>query len=194
MKYIDTGRKNKETNNWAFMIEPENLMAERHNALPLKTDNISGKQTDSFLTDIVGIFQYMIGNTDWSISKLHNVKLIALENGTIIPVPYDFDYSGFVDTKYSVPNEELGLSNVTERLFRGYCRIPGSYENSIEIFNAHKEDIYSEISDLELLDEKHKKPLIKYMDDFYKIVNDPKLLKRKIYDACELQHKHMHYQ
>ena len=29
MRYIDTGRKNKVTENWAFMIEPEALLAER---------------------------------------------------------------------------------------------------------------------------------------------------------------------
>ena len=30
MTYVDTGRKNKVTEGWAFMIEPKHMLAERH--------------------------------------------------------------------------------------------------------------------------------------------------------------------
>ena len=49
----------------------------------------------------VGIFEYMIGNTDWALSVLHNIKLLELPDAHRIYVPHDFDYSGFVGTDYA---------------------------------------------------------------------------------------------
>ncbi len=62
MKYIDTGRKNKETNSWAFMIEPEDMMAERLGVLSVKSDEMSMRFTDTLMMDVLALFQYMIGN------------------------------------------------------------------------------------------------------------------------------------
>ena len=38
LKYVDTGRKNKMTEDWGFIIEPEDMMAERNNAMAIKSD------------------------------------------------------------------------------------------------------------------------------------------------------------
>lgn len=190
--YKDIQEKDKEVTRYGFLIEDNDIMAKRNKGKISEVNMSHQDRCERNTLDLFTIFQYMIGNTDWSISKQHNVKLIALENGTIIPVPYDFDYCGLVDAKYAVPSEELGLGDVRERLFRGYCRISGTYEKKVEIFNAHKEEMYDEIYGLDLLDEKYKKTIIKYLDEFYKVINDPKLLERKIYDACGLNHTHLH--
>jgi hypothetical protein len=75
------------------------------------------------------LFQHMLANHDWSMRAgpvgkacCHNAELIgALAPGRTIPVPYDFDFSGFVDPPYATPPAELDLSDVRERLYRGYC-------------------------------------------------------------------------
>ena len=42
-------------------------------------------------------FQYMIANTDWSLSNKHNLELVKVPaRDKVIALPYDFDYSGFV--------------------------------------------------------------------------------------------------
>ena len=136
----------------------------------------------------------MIGNVDWWMAKpvVHNVKLIYMEGKPVIPVPYDFDYCGSINAKYATPPEELPMASVRERYFRGYCRIPGTYENIVALFNEKQEEIYDVYRNFELLDEKTKNVILKYYDGFYKIVNDPKQLERKIYDHCELSHTHLH--
>ena len=192
--YIDINNKGKEVKRYGFLIEDDDIMAERNR----------GKMTEMLMSnhdccerntlDIFTIFQYMIGNTDWWIGKstIHNVKLVFMDNGTVIPVPYDFDYCGLVDAKYAIPQEELQITNVKQRLSRDYCRLPGTYEGVIDKYNEHKEAIYAEINNFDALDEKYRKIAIKYIDDFYEVVDDPKQLKRKIYDMCEVNHTHLH--
>jgi hypothetical protein len=73
----------------------------------------------------------MLGNHDWSMRAgpkgdfcCHNAKLIGasgLATGTVVPIPYDFDFSGFVDPPYATPPEELHINDVRQRYFRGYC-------------------------------------------------------------------------
>ena len=70
----------------------------------------------------MSIFQYMIGNLDWSVLKSHNIALFRREDGTIIPLPFDFDYSGLVNAEYAVPPKALHLYSIRVRKYRGFCR------------------------------------------------------------------------
>jgi len=190
--YKDINEKDKEVNRLGFLIEDNDIMAERNGGKISEIVLSNQDRCERSTLDLLTIFQFMIGNTDWSIAKQHNVKLIVMEKGVTIPVPYDFDYCGFVDAKYAAPPEQLAIESVKERIFRGYCRLPGTYEKVVDIFNEHKEEMYSEINDLDLLDERYKKVSVKYLDAFYKLVNDPKQLERRVYNMCELNHAHLH--
>ncbi|HET7606029.1 MAG TPA: hypothetical protein VFK28_08175 [Sphingomicrobium sp.] len=75
------------------------------------------------------LFQHMIANHDWSIRAgpagsdcCHNAELIGpLGPGTAIAIPYDFDFSGYVNAPYAMPPEQLHISSVRQRVYRGYC-------------------------------------------------------------------------
>ena len=75
-----------------------------------------------------GVFEYLIANLDWAMQAgppgddcCHNSRLIG--GGTsLVPVPYDFDFSGFVDAPYAVPPEQVRVSSVRQRHYRGFCR------------------------------------------------------------------------
>jgi hypothetical protein len=75
------------------------------------------------------LFQDMIANHDWSMRAgpvgkdcCHNAELMGpLAPGATIPVPYDFDFSGFVDAPYATPPEQLHIGSVRQRAYRGYC-------------------------------------------------------------------------
>jgi hypothetical protein len=75
------------------------------------------------------LFQHMIANHDWSMRAgpagkqcCHNAELIGpLAAGSVVPIPYDFDFSGFVDPSYATPPDVLNISSVRERVYRGYC-------------------------------------------------------------------------
>lgn len=76
-----------------------------------------------------GLFQHMLANHDWSMRAgpvgsdcCHNGELIGpLGPGTAIVIPYDFDFSGFVNAPYATPPEALHIGSVRQRVYRGYC-------------------------------------------------------------------------
>src|ERR1041385_40117 len=108
---------------------------------------------------IVDIFQYMVGNTDWSVPNYHNIKLIRKKNADDSPpyvIPYDFDYCGLVNAYYAVPAEILGIEKVTDRKYRGFPRSMEELQQAISIFNKQKENIYKLITGFEPLPEKNK--------------------------------------
>ena len=67
----------------------------------------------------LAVFEYLIGNTDWSVPYQHNIRLLtvpAIKNP--VPVPYDFDQAGLVEAFYALPSENIGVASVRERVYR----------------------------------------------------------------------------
>jgi len=187
IKYVDTGRENKENTEWAFLIEPENVLAERLNAYPIKMDKMSHNYTDTLNATIMVFFQYMIANTDFSLTGRHNLKLIKLKDFTkpsIIPIPYDFDFSGLVNTYYALPSEDLGIKSVTERYYRGLCRSDDIYIQVIDLYLEKKTEIFSFILTCDFLDKKTKKYVISFIEDFYNEIGKPDFIEKKVKSTC----------
>jgi len=192
--YQDQGKEKLLTERFGFMIEDIDHLARR----------LGGKEIDNLLPnhdmcdrtslDRFMIFQYLIGNTDWWIAKpvMHNVKLITIDSSPPIPIPYDFDYCGLVDADYATTDEKLPITAVTQRYFRGYCRRPGSYEKTLQVFIERKEKIYNLIQDFPYISETTRKVALKYFDSFYKIIEDPKQVIKRFYDDCSINHDHLH--
>lgn len=129
----------------------------------------------------LALFQYMIGNTDWSVPYRHNIKLMYQES-TIkpVPVPYDFDYTGIVMPPYAKPPAERGISSVRQRVFRGYTFPEEVYAELVPFFNSRKTAIYQLYHNNVLLDKKYRNQTIRYLDDFYAILNNPRRFDKHI--------------
>jgi len=188
MKYIDTSRKDRLTENWAFLIEPESMLAERLDMIPVKIDNVSITQTDTLWTSNMSIFQYLIGNADYSVAGRHNVKLLKYNDYTkpnVIPVPYDFDYTGMVNAHYAVPGDNLGISSVRERYFLGPCRTAEHYREIIDSFISRKEDILELVESFNYLSEADRKNVGSYLEEFFNSSNDDRYLRNSILSTCQ---------
>jgi hypothetical protein len=192
--YEDINEAGKPVTRYGFLIEDDDHMAARIGGKPTDVILANHDRCERTSLDIFTIFQYMIGNTDWWMARptTHNVLLVALPNGNIIPIPYDFDYSGLVDASYAVPDEKLNIKEVTERVFRGYCRFPGTYEKAAELYLSKKNEILSVIENFELLPEVQRKLMIKYLEAFYRDIENPSTFNTKINKACELDHDHLY--
>jgi len=187
MKYVDTGRKNKVTEGWAFIIEPEEMLAERVGAVAIKKDDLSMTLMKPGDMDLAAMFMYMIGNCDYSITGRHNMKILGMPgfgSEGYTPVPYDFDYSGIVDASYAVPGENLGISSVTERYYLGACRDDEAYLAAIEQITRHKDEILKLANEFEYLDPKHKKSLISYLEGYFEATGSDHQLKLSIQSTC----------
>ena len=187
VKYVDTGRKNKEYDTWGFFIEPEDLLAERLDALPVKLDYLGLSQTDPEVTGIMTVFNYLIGNADYSVTSRHNVKLLRLKDlGKMnpVPVPYDFDYSGLVNAHYAIPGDNLGITSVTQRYFLGPCRSEEDFRQIFSYFFGKKEEIYQLIESFEYLDERERNWAIAYLDEFFSNAGNPGYIQKNILKTC----------
>jgi hypothetical protein len=187
MKYIDTGRKNKETSSWAFMIEPESMMAERLGATSIKSDVVSMRYCDTLMMDVVAFYMYMIGNADYSVAGRHNLKLIRRPDPTrplAVPVPYDFDYAGVINANYAIPGENLGLTSVTERYYLGLCRDDHRYLTAIDQIQRNKDNMLEIVESFPYLDEKSRKAMIRYLDEYFSEAEKPEKLLQNIKSTC----------
>ena len=134
----------------------------------------------------------MIGNVDWAVtggpkdSCCHNSKLIGASE-TKMPkygIPYDFDSSGLVNAHYASPPAELHLSNIRQRLYRGFCPFNSNLPQSVELFNEKKPDILALFENNAHLTDKNRKTAISYIEKFYEIINNPKKIEKLIIDKC----------
>jgi len=171
INYINTYKKSKPIVSYGFFIEPVPSLTERIKCIEVEAINLTQKNIQPEYMDRAAIFNYMIGNTDWSVPNQHNLKVFTIpgsptpELGMVIP--YDFDYSGMVNAHYAVPAEGLKISSVRDRIYLGVCRERGDYESAIREFAEKKDAFYRVIREFKYLDEKTKKDMMRYLDEFY---------------------------
>jgi hypothetical protein len=193
--YVDTGGKEDPFTRLGFLIEDEDHLAKRMGGIIVERELVSQDLCYQPILDKLVVYQYFIGNTDWWVPNLHNLKLVSGESGIRpVSIPYDFDYAGVINTSYSTPHESLPIKSVRERYFRGYCRMKGTYEKILEQFIILKPEIYNLYQKSPYLNDKKKKSILKYYDAFYKIIENPNAVKTIFYDKCPLKHKHLHQQ
>ncbi|GAA4428554.1 hypothetical protein GCM10023188_12870 [Pontibacter saemangeumensis] len=182
VEYEDVKSKRKEETKFAFLIEDDNEMARRNKGRIVPKElalGMEGTEMKSMAT--LAVFQYMIGNTDWSVPYRHNIKLLSLDSlRAPYPVPYDFDYSGIVAPPYAIPPPELGISSVRQRLYRGYDFPEPVYAEVISTFKAKRAAIYDLYRNFPYLEKSTQRMTLKFLDDFYEIITDPKDFDRQI--------------
>lgn len=187
VNYSDSRGKMKAYSQYAFILEDVDDMAARNDCKASKKVAFAVDETDPALMNKVDIFEYMIGNTDWSVPANHNIKMIypiKNEKAKMLPIPYDFDNSGLVNAYYAIPSEIIGTTAVTQRVYRGYTRTLAEVQKTLDIFRAKKESIFSIINSFELLKPKTKKEMIDYLDDFYKVLNSESRVKSIFIDKA----------
>ncbi len=175
LTYKDSKGKKKPFTGYSFLVENVDAMAKRNYCKEWKKGPVYTEMTDRNQMTMVAVFQYMVGNTDWSIPNNHNIKLIYSKKDSIAKpyvVPYDFDYTGLVNADYAIPNSELEIETVVQRLYRGFPRTMDELQDIFEVYNKQKENIYTMIKNFAPLSDRNKKEIIYYLDDFYKIIND----------------------
>ena len=179
--YVDSASGRTTATRYGFILEDDDDMALRNGGRQTDLKGAKAGDLDAFTDAIVGLFEYMIGGTDWSVSGLHNIQLVVQETGAIRAVAYDFDWSGAVNANYAKPDYRLPITSVRQRLFRGYCVPAGEFNRAIALFNEKKPAIYALYSDHvgRLMNPDVVRRTLEYFDDFYRTINNPR-------DAAEL--------
>ncbi len=180
IEYDDNKDKIKPFSQYAFVIEDVDDMAKRNQCKEKEGVRILSNSVNREQGTILYLFQYMIGNTDWSIPFYHNMKLIVNKNDTLsipFPVAYDFDISGLVDPPYGGPPPDLGITKLTERLYRGYPRTEDELDIAIKKYLDKEEAIYSLINNFSLLTTSNRKEMINFLKEFFTEIKNKKRVK-----------------
>lgn len=183
--YADSGTGKVVTTRYAFLEEEPAAVAHRVGGMLIKEKGGGPGDLEPGAAVIFWVFQYLIGNTDWAISALHNVELIGTDLG-YVPIAYDFDFSGAVNTRYATVDPSLPIKRVRDRIYRGYCLPEEMYDSTFALFKAKKDSIYALYRDPigRLLLGDRAKETLEYFDDFYATISNPRDAKREIIGRC----------
>jgi hypothetical protein len=184
--YFDTSTGKKVFEKYSFFTEDKNRVAERNNAF-VKEVLVRAADLNRENFKKMSVFEYMIGNTDWYFTLGHNIIILQPNDTALAPyaVPYDFDLSGFVDARYADPKPGSEMAPNKQRIYKGLCYSSGEFDEIFKFFRDLKPEFESEINNLNLLSKSSKKQLNKYLDYFYSVIDNNKLVRREFLDACE---------
>lgn len=191
IRYVDTSRPGREPLvRHAFAIESLEAFAERVGGEEVRVQGIARSRLDVEHIATVFVFQYLIGNTDWSLVTArgdefccHNGELLD-KDGRLYFIPYDFDFAGLVNAKYAKPQPEMGIRTVRKRRYRGYCI------DNLDLGVAIRRAVEASPAIIELLrglpdaDGDAGADRIRYVERFVEEARDVDGLARKFERAC----------
>lgn len=168
------------TEAYGFLIENNEEMADRLEGELIEQELEKLTAIDEKQYNLMTVFQYMIGNTDWNMSKQHNIKLLDIaDRAALTPVPYDFDYSGMVNASYALPSEKLPIKSVRERFFQWRGKQTDQLHQTLALYQEKKEVLYDLVINFEPLSMESRLDMLSYLDSFYKnMPHAPRLASR----------------
>ncbi len=176
----------------AFFIESDEELAARLGMARVKSRAIDPPQLDVAPLTILTLFQFMIGNTDWSVQRgpgdeacCHNGKVLGPPGSqdSLVVIPYDFDQAGLINAKYAMPNDALPIRSVRQRWYRGFCISNAHLERTIALFRDRRPAIEALFVDSPAGPSADKAAL-KYLQSFYRIIDDPKKTQQELIGRC----------
>ncbi len=170
--YKNTGNSFKKMTQFGIIIEDAESMASRNNCHTMSQKVIPLDSLHSNQEKITSVFQYMIGNADWSYAMARNTELIQQENGVIMPVPYDFDYAGLVSAPYARANAALGQKTVLDRVYLGNVTDYEGLRTIFTYFGNKRKELVSTIDNFKELDSDVRKEMLDYLEEFFEVTYD----------------------
>lgn len=166
--YKDT-ESNQELVKYGILLEDIDELAARKASM--ECDECFGLSTVAFQQENLrthAMFQYMIGNVDWSIPMSRNLKILKpVDGGLNTVVPYDFDFSGIVNVGYAVPARDIGQEKVGERVYLGAELNSSELQSTIQLFKSRQGRFEAMVSDFDLLSRNDRREILEYLQSFY---------------------------
>ncbi len=193
INYVDTDGHSKLDGelSYGFALEPKAQLRKRVGGQWAKIPGIKMSQVAEPQAALVFVFQYLIGNTDWSFvtaegddACCHNGELLNIDDKLNV-IPYDFDLAGLVNAAYAKPDPSLRLRSVTKRVYRGYCGVgQEALRDAIQTVNSKREDILAVLNQIPGYSDKDRKNSIEYLDKFFKLARDEEKLLKSFERSC----------
>jgi hypothetical protein len=192
--YVETGSSSVRIHRRGFLVEGIDELAARNGLKQVKTPKIEHGQLDPVATARSDLFQYMIGNQDWSdvagpagTHCCHNVNLLgktAADLNGLVPVARDFDSSGWVNPPYALPPTNVPIRTVRQRFYRGYCQFNEQVKSAAQDMLAKRAALLDVVSGAPGLTSRAKNSATKYLQEFFDEISEPARLQEHILGRC----------
>ena len=185
--YAETNGGKEPYTKLGILFEDVDDMAARAEMRELPVPRQMFRYVDQPQLLFMSMFQYMIGNVDYSILALHNVIMLDDAKMVRYTVPYDFDYSGLVNAHYAIPAKGLPIPSVRDRLYRGPCKTEAEVNEALTVFREKQAELLALPATLTQygLNEGSRKDAEKYLAEFFELVNRPDRVKKTFVTDCK---------
>ncbi|MFH0841221.1 MAG: hypothetical protein V1903_01240 [Bacteroidota bacterium] len=186
ISYIDEGTHKKLFEKYSFFLEDKDQAAERNNAV-IKKDTVNHWELNREGYLKLALFQYIIGNMDWHVTLGKNLEVMKQKDlsGELFAVPYDFDFSAFVNAEYTnrqgVPVDIL----VERRRYLGSCFTAEELGEVFDFYRELRPLFTSIIREQKLITLEDRKGILDFVDKFYSIIDNRDLVAEEFMSGCE---------
>ena len=194
IRYVDTEGA-RDLTRLAFVIEDDAAVASRNGLELIDVSSISPEELDPRQQNLIHIYAYMIGNTDYSFvspepdkSCCHNVDILSASGSPpYLPLPYDFDFAGLVDAPYAEPNPRYPLRTVRTRYYKGVCGNNELLPDTLQSFRESRYPIERVIEDAEFLSGSARKSIWAYLEKFFDRISDQESVDKYLIGNCRVR-------
>jgi len=178
ISYYDINTDTLFAEKLGFILEPVDFLEKRFGEEEIEDITIKMEDVENDILLKLSVFEYLIANSDWAVPLIHNLKVFGDEESMehLIAVPYDFDYSGWVNTHYSMPRVDLGLEKITERAFFGPCYSEDMYRPVLDFYLGLEDKLIDMIKDFEYLDRPERNELVRFIKSFYRLYRKDEII------------------
>jgi hypothetical protein len=171
------------TSRMGFFVEDVDDVAKRNGQERLRdAQKIDTAQLNAAAAARYAVFEYMISNLDWAMTAgpagtdcCHNARLVRAKGATtdLVPVPYDFDYSGLVNAPYAVPPDSIHVANVRVRRYRGFCAHNEEAKAFLTQISTRRASLLAILNETPQLEDRTRQTAAGYLGDFFDEAGSP---------------------
>jgi hypothetical protein len=182
--YLGEKASSKPYTSWGVVIEDDDDAARRSGGRVADLRRGRFADVDPAEMRVLGVFEYLIGNTDWSVFALHNIRLIQAPEGRILPIAYDFDHAGIVSARYAKPDYRLPIKSVQERMYQGPCLSAAELAPVLAKFSEQRGAMEAIYAGTPELSSGYRRWARSYLADFFGTIGNAREVRERIIDAC----------
>jgi hypothetical protein len=188
--YVDPGNPKFTVTQPGIWFQDQDDMVKEFGGKIVMQQGASGMDMEPRQMAINDVFQYFIGNTDFSVYALHNYRIMQKDSVLVYnAIAYDFDWSGLVNQPYAFPDyrlkEKYHIIRVTDRLFRGVVCYPSDMLNEVlGTFRTKKDSLLGTLRAIKEITPDRMKEAEEFLGKFYKEIDDPKRVKEVFEAPC----------
>jgi hypothetical protein len=170
--YADANGNHPDRVEEGFIIEDTDEMAARLGGK--EVDNALGLPAEIYNSEAEvshALTQYLFSNGDFSMPLARNMKVVEMPDGKMVPVGYDFDFSGWVGAPYASPTSDIGQQSIYQRIYQGYAQPDDVMRKVANHFRDNRREVLDLIANFQYLPSEDRTVVQRFAARFFKELN-----------------------